>query len=83
MDRTAIRKRAVSKAYHNERDRQMKAGLDKEAASELGRAAAKRAGDPFDLENPKEKKAKLNRKDEERDDHSECADNDADPEGAD
>ena len=58
----------------------MKAGLDKEAASELGRAAAKRAGD---LENPKEKKAKLNREDEERDDHSECADNDADPEGAD
>ncbi|CAE7941379.1 des [Symbiodinium necroappetens] len=82
MDRTAIRKRLVSKAYHNERDQKMKAGVDKERAAEMGRAAAKRAGDQFDEENPKEKKAKLNPEEEERDHESECADA-ANPEGPD
>ncbi|CAE7217580.1 NOS [Symbiodinium sp. CCMP2592] len=63
LDRTTLRKRVVSRAYHRTADHALAMGKSKEDAKKRARKAAGKAGQKFDQEHPRESKAKKSQAD--------------------
>ena len=66
--RAAVRKRFLSKAYHNERDLHLRAGMSYEDACLKGQAASQKAAEKFDKENPRAQLATHHKKEDVGDD---------------